>query len=114
MSGILVSEAYFGLLQKMAAKIGFSVIGQRDFLRDPKKYTFGKLNFKTFYKTRIFEILPPFLSTLHSWIDSELDVFISADGGHVFELHLKGPRSAFTTNQTISILICNRIVDNLL
>ena len=65
----------------MAAKLRFSVIGKRDFLEDPKKYTFGKSNFKTFLKTRIFEILPPFLSTLNTWMDPELDVFVSADGG---------------------------------
>ena len=52
-----------------------------DFLREAKKYTFGKVNFKTFYKTRIFEILPPFLSTLNTWMDSDMDVFVSADGG---------------------------------
>ena len=75
----------------MAAKFGFSMIGKRDFLRDPKKYTFGKTNFKTFFKSRKSEILPPFLSTSNSWIDSDLDVFISADGGHVFVVFpLKG------------------------
>ena len=51
---------------KMAAIFGFSVIGERDFMRDPKKYTFGKSIFKTFFQNRIFEILPPFLSTLNS------------------------------------------------
>ena len=65
----------------MAAKFGFWEIGERDFLRDPKKYTFGKSIFKTFYKNRNSEILPPFLSTWYSWIDPELDVFVSADGG---------------------------------
>ena len=69
---------------KMAAIFGFSRIGIRDILEDPKKYTFGKSIFKTFFKNRNSEILPPFLSTLNSWIDSELDVFISADGGHVW------------------------------
>tara|TARA_A100001015_G_C14855044_1_gene658020 strand:- start:294 stop:572 length:279 start_codon:yes stop_codon:yes gene_type:complete len=54
------------ILQKMAAIFGFSVIGERVFLEDPKKYTFGKTNFKTFFQNRIFEILPPFLSTLNS------------------------------------------------
>ena len=49
--------------KKMAAKFRFSVIGERDFLRDPKKYTFGKSNFKTFFQNRISQILPPFLST---------------------------------------------------
>ena len=51
------------ILYKMAAKFGFSVIGERDFQRDPKKYTFGKTNFKTFFKNRKTQILPPFLST---------------------------------------------------
>jgi len=50
----------------MAAKFGFSRIGTRDFLRDPKKYTFGKSIFKTFFKNRNSEILPPFLSTSDS------------------------------------------------
>ena len=54
----------------MAAKFGFSVIGERDFLRDPKKYTFGKSIFKTFYKNQNTQILPPFLSTWHSWMDT--------------------------------------------
>ena len=52
--------------QKMAAKFGFSLIGKRDFLEDPKKYTFGKSIFKTFSKSRKTQILPPFLSTLDS------------------------------------------------
>ena len=52
-----------GYPTKMAAIFGFSVIGERDFLRDPKKYTFGKSIFKTFCKNRKSEILPPFLST---------------------------------------------------
>ena len=56
----------------MAAKLRFSVIGERDFLRDPKKYTFGKTNFKTFFKNRISQILPPFLSTSNSWMDTGL------------------------------------------
>ena len=56
----------FDIQQKMAAKFGFSVIGKRDFLRDPKKYTFGKTNFKTFFKNRKSEILPPFLSTFNT------------------------------------------------
>ena len=75
---------------KMAAIFGFSMIGERVFLEDPKKYTFGKTIFKTFFKNRNSEILPPFLSTWHSWIDSDLDVFISADGGHVWWITLKG------------------------
>ena len=49
---------------KMAAKFVFSGIGDRDILRDPKKYTFGKTNFKTFFKNQKSQILPPFLSTL--------------------------------------------------
>ena len=61
---------YKRILQKMAAIFGFSLIGKRDFMRDPKKYTFGKSNFKTFFKTRKFEILPP--STLNSWTSSRL------------------------------------------
>ena len=52
------------LFTKMTAKFGFSVIGERVFLKDPKKYTFGKSNFKTFFKSWISQILPPFLSTL--------------------------------------------------
>ena len=48
---------------KMAAKLRFSRIGKREFLRDPKKYTFGKSIFKTFCKNRKTQILPPFLST---------------------------------------------------
>ena len=71
----------FWLLQKMAAKFGFWEIGERVFLEDPKKYTFGKSIFKTFYKNRKSEILPPFLSTWHSWIDSDMNVFVSVDGG---------------------------------
>ena len=66
---------------KVAAKFGFSGIGIRDFLRDPKKYTFGKTNFKTLFKNQKTQILPPFLSTLHSWIDSDMDVFVSVNGG---------------------------------
>ena len=54
-----------------------------DFLRDPKKYTFGKVNFKTFYKNRKSEILPPFLSTFNTWMIPELVIFVSVDGGHV-------------------------------
>ena len=67
--------------KKMAAKFGFWEIRERDILKGSKKYTFGKVNFKTFFKTRIFEILPPFLSTLHTWMDPGMDVFVSADGG---------------------------------
>ena len=52
--------------KKMAAKFGFSGIGDRDILREAKKYTFGKSIFKTFFKNRNSEILPPFLSTLDS------------------------------------------------
>ena len=62
----------FGLLQKMAAKFGFWEIGEREFQRDPKKYTFGKSIFKTFFQNRISQILPPFLSTLHTWMDPGL------------------------------------------
>ena len=65
----------------MAAKFGFSLIGKRDFLRDPKKYTFGKSIFKTFCKNQKTQILPPFLSTFNTWIDSDMDVFVSVDGG---------------------------------
>ena len=88
--------------QKMAAKFGFSLIGKREFLRDPKKYTFGKTNFKTFYKTRIFEILPPFLSTLDTWMDTDIFVFLSVDGGSkkFFYARTFGPRSTCTTTQT--------------
>jgi hypothetical protein len=64
MSRILVSEACFDFYKKMAAIFGFSRIGIRDILEDPKKYTFGKSIFKTFFKNRNSEILPPFLSTL--------------------------------------------------
>ena len=52
------------LFTKMAAIFGFSEIGERDFLREAKKYTFGKSIFKRFFKSRKSEILPPFLSTL--------------------------------------------------
>ena len=71
----------FSLLQKMAAKYRFWEIGERDFLRDPKKYTFGKSNFKTFLKSRIFEILPPFLSTFNTWMELILLKMVSANGG---------------------------------
>ena len=66
---------------KMAAIFGFSRIGERVFLEEVKKYTFGKSIFKTFFKNQNSEILPPFLSTLHSWIDSDMDVFVSVNGG---------------------------------
>ena len=78
------------LLQKMAAKYRFWEIGERVFLEEVKKYTFGKSIFKTFYKNRKSEILPPFLSTFNTWMDSELDVFISADEGPIFFFTLNG------------------------
>ena len=117
MSGILNSEACFDFYKKMAAKYRFWEIGIRDFLRDPKKYTFGKSNFKTFYKNQISQILPPFLSTSNTWMSSGFvengigrwrskKIFLRSDPS--------GPRSTYTTNQTISILICSRIDDNLL
>jgi hypothetical protein len=62
----VVYEACLDIQQKMAAKFGFSRIGERVFLEEVKKYTFGKSNFKTFYKNRNSEILPPFLSTLNT------------------------------------------------
>ena len=68
MSGILVSEACIRFYKKMAAKFGFSGIGIRDILEGSKKYTFGKSNFKTFFKNRNSEILPPFLSTSNTWM----------------------------------------------
>jgi hypothetical protein len=71
----------YWLLQKMAAKYRFWEIGEREFLRDPKKYTFGKSNFKTFLKSRIFQILPPFLSTFNTWIELILLKMVSANGG---------------------------------
>ena len=64
----------------MAAIFRISRIGIRGFLREAKKYTFGKSNFKTFFKNRKTQILPPFLSTLHSWIVSDMDVFVSVNG----------------------------------
>ena len=86
-------------------------------MEDPKKYTFGKSIFKTFCKNQKSEILPPFLSTWHSWIDSDMNVFVSADGGPK-KIFLRsdpsGPRSRITTNYTINRLICNRIDDSLL
>ena len=68
------------LLQKMAAKYRFWEIGERVFLEEVKKYTFGKSIFKTFSKNQKTQILPPFLSTLHSWIVSDVDVFVSVNG----------------------------------
>jgi hypothetical protein len=70
MSRILDSESCFGILQKMAAKYGFWEIRDKVFLEEVKKYTFGKSNFKTFCKNRKSEILPPFLSTLDTWMRS--------------------------------------------
>ena len=104
------------LLQKMAAIFGFWMIGERDFPRDPKKYTFGKSIFKTFSKNRKSQILPPFLSTWHSWIYSDMDVFLSVNGGSKIFLRSdpSGPRSTYTTNPTINRLICSRIDDSLL
>ena len=113
MSGILTFEAYLDFYIKMAAKYGFWEIGIRDFLRDPKKYTFGKSIFKTFCKNRNSEILPPFLSTLHSWMILVLLKMISVDGVHVW-LSYTLRVLAYTTNQTISILSCSRIDDCLL
>ena len=54
------------VLRKLAAIFGFSVIGEKVFLRRGKKYTFGKSIFKTFFQNRISQILPPFLSTSDS------------------------------------------------
>ena len=116
MSGILVSEACLDIQQKMAAKFGFSMIGERVFLEEVKKYTFGKSIFKTFYKNQKTQILPPFLSTFNTWIDHVLlkngigewrskKIFLRSDPS--------GPRS-ITTNQYNYDLICSRIDDNLL
>ena len=111
------SGSLLDIQQKMAAKLRFWVIGKRDFLRDPKKYTFGKSIFKTFCKNQKTQILPPFLSTSDSWTSSGFvengiskwrskKIFLRSDPS--------GPRSTYTTNQTINRLICNRIVDSLL
>ena len=116
MSGILVSEACLDFYKKMAAKTGFWEIGERDFLRDPKKYTFGKLNFKTFYKTRIFEILPPFLSTFNTWMDPDIEIFLSADGGPKKFFYARTLRvlAPLLQIKPISTFICSRIDDRLL
>ena len=102
--------------QKMAAKFGFSMIGIRDFLRDPKKYTFGKSIFKTFCKNRKTEILPPFLSTLDSWMDMIWLKMVSANGGPKKFFYARTLRvlAPHTTNQYNYDLICNRIDDSLL
>jgi len=110
-------DHFLDIQQKMAAKFGFSLIGEWDFLRDPKKYTFGKSIFKTFCKNQKTQILPPFLSTSNTW----MNLILLKNGIRVWrskKIFLRsdpsGPRSRFTTNYTINRLICNRIDDSLL
>ena len=79
----MIYEACVDFYKKMAAKFGFWEIGERGGLEEVKKYPFGKVNFKTFFKNQKTQILPTFLSTFNTWIDSELDIFISVDAGPV-------------------------------
>jgi hypothetical protein len=61
--------------------------------------------------------LPPFLSTLNTWMSSGfVENGISKWRAKNFFLRSdpSGPRSTYTTNQTINRLICSRIDDNLL
>ena len=113
----MISEACLDFYKKWRQNLDFERSGTRVFLEDPKKYTFGKSNFKTFFKSRKSEILPPFLSTSNTWMVLVLLKMVSGYGGHVFVVFHSdpsGPRSMYTTNKTISILICSKMIDSLL
>ena len=66
------TKIHFLGIQKWRQNLTFLGIGIRDILKGSKKYTFGKSIFKTFFKNRNSEILPPFLSTSNSWMSSGL------------------------------------------
>ena len=105
----------FGYPTKNGGKIWILRDRGKGFFERPEKVHFWKSQFQNLFQNSDFWNFAAIFVYIQYMNGTDfVENGISKRRAKKFFLRLKGPRSTYTTNQTISILICSRIDDSLL